>query len=57
VAMVNKNRAGAAELVVVPGADHAMAVRDASGRAHLPPSIFAAIRTFLDRVHAVRTAG
>lgn len=57
VAMVNRNRAGAAQLLVVPGADHAMAARDPSGRRYLPPIILTTIRTFLDRVNATRSAG
>lgn len=51
-AMVNRNRPGAAELVVVPRADHGLAVRDADGRAHLPSIVPATIQTFLDRVQA-----
>ena len=57
VTMVNRNRADAAELLVVPGADHAMAARDPSGRRHLPPIILTTIRTFLDRVNVTRAAG
>jgi pimeloyl-ACP methyl ester carboxylesterase len=50
VAMVNRNRVNAAELVVVPGADHALAVKDASGRRVLPPLALSSIRRFLDRL-------
>jgi pimeloyl-ACP methyl ester carboxylesterase len=57
VAMVNRNRAGAAQLLVVPGADHAMAARDADGRRHLPPILMTTIRTFLDRLNVARSAG
>jgi alpha-beta hydrolase superfamily lysophospholipase len=52
VAMVNRNRPGAAELVVVPGADHGLAARGADGRAHLPAMVPGAIQKFLDRVQA-----
>ena len=52
VAMVNRNQPGAAELVVIPGADHGLAVRAPDGRAQLPPLVFATIRRFLDRVNA-----
>lgn len=48
VALVNRQRPGAAALVTIPGADHALAVKDADGRRTLPPSVFAAIRRFLD---------
>ena len=50
VALVNRNRANAAELVVVPGADHGLAARDASGRPHLPAMVTDTIRRFLDRL-------
>jgi hypothetical protein len=50
VALVNRQRAGLAELVVVPGADHALAAKDANGRRYLPATVPAAIRRFLDRL-------
>jgi len=52
VAMVNRNLAGRAELVVIPGADHSLAARGADGRSRLPATVLPAIRRFLDRVHA-----
>jgi pimeloyl-ACP methyl ester carboxylesterase len=52
VALVNRNRPGAAQLVVVPGGDHGLAVRGTDGRPQLPPLVFATIRTFLDRLNA-----
>jgi dienelactone hydrolase len=51
-ALVNRNRAGAAEFVVIPGANHGLAAAGPDGRPHLPPAVPAAIRQFLDRVHA-----
>jgi dienelactone hydrolase len=51
-AMVNRNRAGAAEFVVIPGANHGLAAPGPDGRPHLPPAVPAAIRQFLDRVNA-----
>jgi len=50
VAMVNKNRAGAASLVVVPGGDHGLAARGADGKAFLPESAARAIVEFLKRM-------
>jgi pimeloyl-ACP methyl ester carboxylesterase len=50
VSLVNRNRAGAASLVVVPQADHAMAVRDEKGQRRTPPVLLSSIRTFLDRL-------
>jgi pimeloyl-ACP methyl ester carboxylesterase len=50
VALVNRNRPNAAELVVVPGANHGLAARDGSGRNHLPPLVPDTIRRFLDRL-------
>ena len=52
VALVNRNRPGAAELVVIPGADHGLAAREPDGRPHLPPLVFATIQKFLDRLNA-----
>jgi dienelactone hydrolase len=58
VSMVNRNRAGAATLVVVPGADHALAARDANGQPHLPAIVPDSIRRFLQRLHdTTRSAG
>ena len=58
VAFVNHNRANAATLVVVPGADHALAARDAAGRPHLPAIVPDSIRAFLNRLHdGPRSAG
>ena len=58
VAMVNRNRAGAATLVIVPGAHHALAARDATGQPHLPAIVSGAIRQFLQRLHdATRSPG
>jgi dienelactone hydrolase len=51
VALVNKNRPGAAELVVVPGGDHGLAARGPNGRPHLPATVMTSIRQFLDRVN------
>lgn len=48
VALVNRQRPGAASLVTIPGADHALAVTDAEGRRTLPPAVFDAVRRFLD---------
>ena len=50
--MVNRNRPGAAEFVVVPGADHGLAAPDATGRPHLPALVTPTIQKFLDRVQA-----
>jgi pimeloyl-ACP methyl ester carboxylesterase len=50
VAMVNRNRPGAASLVVVPGADHGVAVRGADGRRTLPEIAPRAILDFLARL-------
>jgi alpha-beta hydrolase superfamily lysophospholipase len=52
VALVNRNRPGAAELVIVPGGDHGLAARGADGRPQLPAIVPAKIQTFLDRVNA-----
>jgi pimeloyl-ACP methyl ester carboxylesterase len=51
-ALVNHNRPGAAELVVIPGANHGLAALGPDGQPHLPPVVPAAIRQFLDRVNA-----
>ena len=51
VAMINRNRPGAAQLVIVPGADHGLAARGRDGKATLPPMVTTAIQQFLDRVH------
>jgi pimeloyl-ACP methyl ester carboxylesterase len=51
-ALVNRNRAGAAEFVVIPGANHGLAAAGPDGRPQLPPAVPAAIRQFLDRVNA-----
>lgn len=51
-ALVNRNRPGAAELVVIPGANHGLAAPGPDGQPHLPPAVPAAIRQFLGRVHA-----
>jgi dienelactone hydrolase len=50
VAMINRNRPGLAELIIVPGADHGLSARDAEGRRHLPAIVPTTIRTFLTRV-------
>jgi dienelactone hydrolase len=52
VALVNHNRAGVAELVIVPGGDHGLAARDAQGRPFLPSIVPTAIHDFLARVQA-----
>ena len=52
VALVNRNRHGAGEFVVVPGADHGLAARGADGRPYLPPLIADSIHKFLSRVNA-----
>jgi pimeloyl-ACP methyl ester carboxylesterase len=52
VAMVNRNRPGAATLVVVPGADHPLAVRDSQGTRVLPAVVMSSLGQFLARVHA-----
>jgi pimeloyl-ACP methyl ester carboxylesterase len=51
-ALVNRNRAGAAEFVVIPGTNHGLAAPGPDGRLHLPSAVPAAIRQFLARVHA-----
>ncbi len=51
-ALVNHNRPGAAELVVIPGANHGLAAPGPDGQPHLPLAVPAAIRQFLDRVNA-----
>jgi dienelactone hydrolase len=52
VAHVNRNRPGLAELIIVPGADHGLAARDAQGRPYLPVLVPSAIEVFLERVQA-----
>jgi pimeloyl-ACP methyl ester carboxylesterase len=47
VALVNRNRAGAARLVVIPGADHGLAVRGEGGRRVLPEAVPRAVLDFL----------
>jgi len=47
VAMVNRNKAGAASLVVINGADHALAVRDAGGQRLLSAAALQATIEFL----------
>ena len=56
VAMVNRNRPGAATLVVVPGADHALATRTTGGGRELPAVVMSSLTPFLARVHADPTA-
>jgi pimeloyl-ACP methyl ester carboxylesterase len=51
VALVNKNKPGAAELVIIPGGDHGLAAPGPDGRPHLPPAVMTSIRQFLDRVN------
>jgi dienelactone hydrolase len=51
-ALVNRNRPGAAEFVVVPGADHALAAPNGAGQRHLPPLALSAVQKFLNRVQA-----
>jgi pimeloyl-ACP methyl ester carboxylesterase len=51
-ALVNRNRPGAAELVVIPGANHGLAAPGPDGQPHLPRAVPAAIRQFLDRLNA-----
>jgi hypothetical protein len=38
--------------VIVPGADHGLAVRGPDGKRALPPIALTSIRQFLDRVNA-----
>jgi pimeloyl-ACP methyl ester carboxylesterase len=52
VSLINRNHAAAAELVIVPGADHGLAVRGPDGKRALPPIALTSIRRFLDRVNA-----
>jgi dienelactone hydrolase len=52
VAMVNRTRPGAAQLVIVPGADHSLAARSRDGKAELPRVATTAVQQFLERVHA-----
>jgi pimeloyl-ACP methyl ester carboxylesterase len=47
VALVNKNRPGSARLVIVPGADHGLAVRGDDGRRTTPGSVPEAVLSFL----------
>jgi len=47
VALVNRNRPGAARLVVVPGGDHGLAARGADGKTFLPEIAPRAIIEFL----------
>ena len=49
VAMVNRNRAGAASLVIVPGADHGLAARTDGGKPFLPEIAPRSILEFLKR--------
>jgi dienelactone hydrolase len=51
VALVNTNRPGAAELVIIPGGDHGLAAPTPDGRTHLPTAVMTSIRQFLDRVN------
>jgi pimeloyl-ACP methyl ester carboxylesterase len=52
VGLVNRNRPGIAELVVIPGGDHSLAARGADGRPQLPGMVFSTIQRFLTRVNA-----
>jgi pimeloyl-ACP methyl ester carboxylesterase len=53
-ALVNHNRPGSARLVIVPGADHGLAMRAADGRRTTPDVVFEAVLSFLHTLALAR---